>query len=367
MHIHRMGEEAQSTMKIVTGYLPLLAALGILALSLGVGLLMRRLLLRPLMRLAKRTKTGADDILVESLSTPLPIWFLLLGVFIAARVVGIPAVAAPVLQRVVLAVLIGSITLWAANLVARLLYLGGHKATSATGVVRNLARIAIIVVGALVLFNTLGVSLAPLVTTVGLGGLAVALGLQNTVANLFAGMELTLEGNIRVGDFVKLESGEEGWVEDIHWRTTRVRTLFNQSILIPNGQLVDSVVSNYHLPTKSFVLLIPVGVHPESDLEHVERVALAVARTIEKTVEGGIPDAEPLVRFNAIAGATIDFNVILRVQEFRATFLIRHEFIKLLTRTFAEEGIVIPFPTQVIKVEPATVARQWTDPHSHSP
>ncbi len=345
-------------MKVVTGYLPLLASVAIVLLSLGLGYLARRTVLVRLARAAGKTPWAADEILVDSLRNHLPLWFLLGGAFVATRIAGVPPWLSPIIDKLLLATLIVSLSLWAGNLVARLLHRGGEKATSATGVVRNLARIAVLIVGGLVLVNTLGISLAPVVTTVGLGGLAVALGLQKTVSNLFAGMELMLEGNIRVGDFVRLESGEEGWVDDIHWRTTRVRTLFNQSVLIPNSQLADSVVSNYHLPTKSFVLLVKVGVHPASDLERVERVTVAVARTILKTVAGGLPDFDPFVRYNAFGESTIDFNVILRVQEFADTFLIRHEFIKLLTRTFAREGIVIPFPTRVIAREPTATTQR---------
>lgn len=164
-------------------------------------------------------------------------------------------------------------------------------------------------------------------------------------------MEITIEGNIRVGDFVKLESGEEGYVEDIHWRTTRVRTLFNIAVLIPNRQLVDSVVTNYHLPSKSFMLLVEVGVHPASDLDEVEEVTLRVAREVMRTVPGGVPEFAPFLRYHTFGDSRIDFNVILRVEEFTDNFRVRHEFIKALTRAFADEGISIPFPTQIVRLE----------------
>jgi small-conductance mechanosensitive channel len=126
----------------------------------------------------------------------------------------------------------------------------GARGTPATGAIRYAVVTAVLAVGTLMALGTLGISIAPLVTTVGIGGLAVALGLQETLANLFAGMQITLAGDIHVGDFIRLESGEEGYVEDVHWRETRMRTFANNLVLIPNGRLVKSVVTNYNRPSR---------------------------------------------------------------------------------------------------------------------
>ena len=162
--------------------------------------------------------------------------------------------------------------------------MGAGAVAPATGVVRYAIKILVLAVGGLVLLSTLGISVTPVLTTVGIGGLAVALGLQDTLANLFAGMQVTLAGNMRVGDFIKLETGEEGYIEDIHWRAIRVRTLPNNFVLIPNSRLAQSVVTNYHRPSKDLAVLVQVGVHYSSDLDKVERVTREVARTVMKTV-----------------------------------------------------------------------------------
>jgi small-conductance mechanosensitive channel len=163
-------------------------------------------------------------------------------------------------------------------------------------------------------------------------------------------MQVTLAGNVRVGDFIKLESGEEGFIEDIHWRATRVRTLPNNFVLIPNSRLAQSVVTNYSLPSADLAVLLDVGVHYASDLEQVERVTREVARTIMKTVPGGVPDFDPFIRYHTFGASSIDFTVILRAREFTDRFLVKHEFVKALARRFAQEGIVIPFPIRAINL-----------------
>jgi small-conductance mechanosensitive channel len=342
-------------MSILLDHLPAIAATASILLSILSGLLARQVLLGRLARLADSTTTQVDDAFVASLKRPLPVWFLLGGVHVALRFVPTSPETASLLAKVVLSAFILSVTFWGANLCSRLLQLGGAAsgttAAPATGVIRYATKIIVLAIGGLVLLSTLGISVTPVLTTMGIGGLAVALGLQETLANLFAGMQITLAGNIRLGDFIKLESGEDGYVEDIQWRATRVRTLSNSFVLIPNSRLAQSVFTNYSMPSKDLAVLIQLGVHYASDLEHVERVVCDVARTIMKSVPGGVPDFEPFIRYHTFGDSSIDFTVILRAQEFTDNFLVKHEFIKALACTFAKEGIVIPFPIRAINLE----------------
>lgn len=341
----------------------LLAAAGAIVLSILLGVLARHVLLGRMARLATGTTSKADDVFVSSLKRPLPIWFLLGGIHVALRIVEASPQIDSLLDKLQVSAFILSITAWAAGLSSSLLKQGlfatGSTSAPAAGVIRNTVKIAVFLSGGLVLLSTFGISVAPILTTVGIGGLAVALGLQETLTNLFAGMQLTIAGNLRVGDYIKLESGEMGYVEDIQWRAARMRTLSNYVVLIPNGRLAQSVVTNYDLPSKDMAILVEVGVHYASDLEQVERLTRDVARTIMKTVPGGVPDFDPFIRYHTFSDSSIDFTVILRAQTFTDGFLIKHEFIKALARTFAAEGIVIPFPIRAINLtqERATDAR----------
>lgn len=342
-------------MSFVQEHLTGLTALGIVVGAVLLGLLLRVLLLRRLAALAARTSLAVDDALVESLRRPLPLWFGLLGLYAATRLLTLPAEVARIEGRLFSALLIVSLTLWLADVAVRLISLaasrGSAESAPLAGAVQLVVRGTVLATGALVLLSSLGISVTPVLTTVGIGGLAVALGLQDTVSNLLAGVHLTLAGNLRVGDFVKLESDEEGVIEDISWRATRIRMLANNTVVIPNGRLAQSVVTNFDQPSRDLAVLVPVGVHYASDLERVEAVTVEVARDVLKRTPGGVPEFEPFIRYHTFGGSSIDFTVILRARSLGDTFLVKHEFVKALARRYAAEGVVIPFPIRALDVD----------------
>src|SRR5437588_5670852 len=148
----------------------------------------------------------------------------------------------------------------------------------------NITRLVVFVVGVLVILQTLGISITPLLTALGVGGLAVALALKDTLANLFAGIHLIAAKYIRGGDYVRMDSGEEGYVVDITWRHTSLRQLPDNLILVPNARLATAVLTNYHEPQRGLRVSVPVGVSYHSDLEVVERVTVEVAREVMREV-----------------------------------------------------------------------------------
>jgi small-conductance mechanosensitive channel len=335
----------------IVPYLRELTAVAVLLLSAVAGWLARRLLLTKLARIAERSASRRDDELLASLRRPLPLWAILGGTYLALRIVAPPPQLAAWSSQVLLTVFVVSLTWWAVDAVGRQLVTRtgtSDAAVPVAGVVRRTVQGVVIVTGALVLLGSFGISVAPVLTTLGIGGLAVALGLQDTLANLFAGIHLTLAGNIRVGDFVRLESGEEGYVQDIRWRATCLHTLPNNLVVIPNSRLAQTVVTNYDLPGKQEAVLLQVGVAYSSDLAHVERVAIDASRRVLRSVPGGVADFEPFIRYHSFGESSIDFTVIARGQQHSDQFLVKHELVKELASAFAAEGIVIPFPIRAL-------------------
>jgi small-conductance mechanosensitive channel len=188
-------------MSLLAPHLRVLAAAAVLALSVLAGFLVRRFLLTRLSGLAGHTERTSDDHLLGSLRRPLPVWGSLAGIYLALRIAEPPPQLMAWSAKALLATFIASVTLWAADLGGRLLAprAAARDARSApvAGVVRRTVQALVVLTGGLVLLGSLGISIAPLLTTLGIGGLAVALGLQDTLANLFAGIHLTLAGNIR--------------------------------------------------------------------------------------------------------------------------------------------------------------------------
>lgn len=213
------------------------------------------------------------------------------------------------------------------------------------------AKIVFVAVGGMIILDNLGISLTPLLTTLGIGSLAVAIALQDTLGNFFAGLHIKADRPIQVGHFVRLESGEEGYVAHIGWRSTRIRMLPNNMVVVPNSKLVQSIITNYHLPEQELAVLVAVGVHYDSDLEKVERVTVEVAKEVLQTVPGGVPGFQPFIRYHTFGDSSINFTVILRANEFVGSFAVKHEFIKRLQARYQREGITIPFPIRTIHFE----------------
>ncbi|MDP5121586.1 MAG: mechanosensitive ion channel family protein [Spirosomaceae bacterium] len=222
------------------------------------------------------------------------------------------------------------------------------KSLPKSSILLNLINVLLGLIGLLFILQYLGISILPALTALGVGGLAVALALQDTLSNLFAGLQLVASKKIKVGDYLILSANEEGILEDISWRNSTIRTLINHIIIIPNGTLASSIVKNFALPDTENSILIPVGVAYDSDLEHVERVTIEVAKKIQETIEGATRNHQPFTRYNLFADSSINFNVVLRGDNFASQFLMRHEFIKALHKRYEQEGIEIPFPIRTL-------------------
>lgn len=250
-----------------------------------------------------------------------------------------------------------SLTIFLANLAASGIRHYAKKkdlAVPMTSLTENVARLAVFTVGFLLVLNNVGVQITPLLTALGIGSLAVALALQDTLTGLFSGFYLVASRDFQPGDYIQVVGGREGYIVDIGWRHTHIRELPGNLILVPNAELVKATVVNTYRPSKDLAVLLQVGVAYGSDLEHVERVTVEVARDVMKTVKGGVPEFEPFIRYHTFGASSIDFTVILRGQEFTDQFLIKHEFIKRLQSRYRQERIEIPFPQRVVHLQSAT-------------
>ncbi len=325
------------------------------AVSLGfivVLLIVRSVSFRILHRWAGKTATKADDMIMESFRVPSVFWALALGVYLGIEVSDLPARYALPIARMIHVLIILSVTFALAKLSVKAVhqYVGkSNLPISATGLASGVMQGAIYGIGILIVLSLLGISITPMITALGVGGLAVALALQDTLANLFAGIHVLTEKSVRIGDFIRLESGQEGYVDDITWRTTRVRMLPNNIVVVPNSKLAQSVVTNYYLPEKQMSLLIPISVSYACDPEQVERVLVEEAKEGAKNIPGLLAEPEPFVRFiPGFSESSLDFTLICQVAEFTDQYLAQHELRKRIFKRFKAEGIEIPFPQRTV-------------------
>jgi small-conductance mechanosensitive channel len=322
-----------------------------LALSFAIGYVAAATILVRVRRSLSEERLKFVAPSIEIIRRRLPWWSLLIGVWVAAGYWPLTSEAALLVGRAVFVAGAASVTLALAAIASESIDACRSAVAPSlpvSSLTRSIAWGLVAVIGLLVILNGLGLSITPMLTALGVGGLAVALALQEPLANFFAGLFLTLAGQVRVGDYVKLDSGEEGYVADFSWRSTRLRMLANNLILVPNARLAQAIVVNHHLPARDLAVLVEVGVDYSSDLAHVESVVADVGREVMTVVSGGVADFVPFIRYHTFADSSINFTVILRAAEFTDQYLVKHEFIKRLHERFSREHIVIPFPIRTL-------------------
>jgi small-conductance mechanosensitive channel len=323
------------------------AALSVLvmAAAYGAGQVLRFVVQSRLGVLARRTPGQWDDALFSAVGRRVPFWSLLIGVYVAAGLWPLTSHFATLVDKGLYVAAAASLTFLVSEVLVRLVR-AQRSATDAslrtTTLTENVVKIVVVILGLLVVLNGLGLSITPMLTALGVGGLAIALALQDTLSNLFAGLYLTAAKQIRIGNYIRLASGEEGYLVDIDWRASRLRQLSNNTVLIPNAKLSQSIVTNYHIPEQELAIVIEASVDYTSDLEKVEQITKEVGREVMKEVAGGVRTHEPVVNFHTLGDPGIGFSVILRGREFVDQFPIKHEFVKRLHRRYAAEGIAIP-------------------------
>ncbi len=326
--------------------------LGFVVGGLVLGFLMEFVVIRRAHKLAARSRFKWDDVLIGSVRGLATLGFGAGGVYLALNVGALDPLLVSTTQRVLMVLVLGSVVIAATRAVGGAVEMVSDRpggAIKSPTLVVNLARMAVGILGLFFILQNLGIDITALITALGIGGIAVALALQDTLGNLFAGIQIIVSKQVRQGDYIRLSSGEEGWVTDVMGRSTTIQTFPDGNLVtVPNSLLASSIVKNLSKPRRALWVTLEVGVSYDSDLEHVEAVALEVAEQVLAEVDGGVPGEDPIVRYHTFGDSSINFDVRMMVREFRSQGPVRHEFIKRLHRRFGDEGIEIPFPIRTV-------------------
>lgn len=321
--------------------------------------LLKRFIFFRLKLWARHTKTQWDDIMIDALSFPLNVLIFASGLVVLENLMPFPPKADHAATMILQGCVIFSIVMFIDRLAVVLIQQYASKSffnQISPGLAKGIVRGFVVVLGALIFLDLIGISVTPILASLGIGSLAVALALQDTLSNFFAGVYVAVDKPVQEGDFVKLENGDEGYVIDVGWRSTRLKTRSENVVVIPNSKLIGSTITNYYLPTKEMNATVSIGVHYSSDLEKVERVSLEIARELIKTFPGAVSDFEPVVRYSAFADSSINFVVVMRVKEVSEAGVLQHEYIKKAHERFKKEGIEIPYPMRTLELSAGTTA-----------
>ncbi len=319
-----------------------------------LGLILEIVLRSELNRSFKNAKWEGFRIITTPFKGLITFVFTMAGFYMSILYVNIGESELKIIHKVIVIVVIIFMTIIFSRVVVALekQYLEKvAKVLPHTTLIGNITRLFIYLMGFLVLMDTLGVSITPILTAMGVGGLAVALALQKTLSNLFSGLYIIASKEVEPGQYVKLSSGEEGYVMDITWRSTMIKDLTDYMIIIPNSKLAETIISNYSRPEKEMSILVPVGVGYESNLTYVEKVTKEVVRKLMNEVDGGVKDFIPEIRFHTFADSSINMTVVLRIKEYADHYSIRNEFVKRLHARYNKEGINLPFPIRTVEMK----------------
>ena len=337
--------------------------IAILLVSMAAGVALSQLVFARLRTVVSRVTDGSYPLVQRALRGIPTVWGMLLGGYIAIEILPFHPKVIQFLETVFNAIVVLSLTIMGARLLSGLLTQKVQKTAgtfASTSILVTTIELIVYITGSLFLLQTFGVSITPLLTALGVGGLAVALALQDTLSNLFSGINILLSKQIKITDYVKLSTGEEGTVVDMNWRNTTIKLPSDNMVVVPNQKIASSILTNYALPHTECSIVIPVGVSYNSDLEQVEKVTAAVAKEVLQDTEGGVDSFDPFIRYGSFAPSSITFNVILRVKSVTNQALIQHEFIKRLHLRYRQEGIEIPFPTTSVRLQQAPLPDEAT-------
>jgi len=332
-----------------------LTSLVIVAAFVALAFVVKLLMQRVVSFFTKKTKTILDDLIVRAVKTPVFIALIVAGVWIGIS--RLPELVAyiPFIHKIFSCIYIIIIALLVAGIANAILTWYGTEIAVRTEsdiddkLIPLLRRVVTFIVYAFALIFILqvfGVPITSLLTVLGVGSLAVALALQPTLTNFLAGTYVMSDAVIRTGDYIMLDSGHEGTVEEIGWRTTKLRHWQGNLIIMPNSKMSDAVIIDYEKPDKSMSFSLDCGVSYESDLEKVEKITLEVAKEILVKCPEGAKDFEPVVRFKSFGDSNINFSIVLKSADRAGQFVIKHEFIKSLHSRFQKESIDIQYPVR---------------------
>ncbi|MEP7353348.1 MAG: mechanosensitive ion channel family protein [Acidobacteriota bacterium] len=328
------------------------------------GLTLRRIFLSRMLAWGRGSSARLDGIFGDALRGPWTLWTAILGLYAATEVSDLPVRFTHVTDRLLLALWIISLTWVLARLSGGLVRIHGARADGTAGsgtLPQVLTSVVVGMLGALTLLNMFGIDVRPWLAALGVGGLAVALALQDTLSNFFAGFYVSVAGQIRVGDFVQLEGGPKGYVYDIGWRTTTLRELTNNLVIIPNNKLSQSIITNYHFPDSRTVLSIPVSAANENDAAQVENTLVDIVKKAAAEVPGILLTPPPRARLLGF-GDSLQFTLAVQIESYEMQFDIQDELRKRILLRFRQDRIIIPAPVRAVAIQqPTPLATEAAD------
>lgn len=334
------------------------AILGAFLLAAGTLSLVLRIILR---QLNKRFPDGLASQIIRSAKNSLVVFVCLQGVFLSVITLPYLATWTPIIGKIWVSIIVLQVAYGLISVINGIALWYSRKLANRPGtayydtlipMVRRVFTVVIYGIATMIALDTLGVSISPLLGGLGISGLAVALALQPTLSNFFAGTYVLADRAISVGDYIALQGGPEGYVIQIGWRSTKVRTWLNNLVIVPNSTLAETIVTNYQEPEPTMNVLVYCGVSYSANLDDVERISLEVANELIANSPAAVEGESPWFGYERFADSNVEFWIFVKAKDRVASFSINSELMKRLHSRFSEEGIEINYPVRKLVFSP---------------
>ncbi|MDR1942533.1 MAG: mechanosensitive ion channel family protein [Endomicrobium sp.] len=307
-----------------------------------IGFLFKKYVAKFIQSILAKTGFVLDSRIVVVSSSYISFWFFLIALYVGLLKAPVNIVNV-VVHKFFCGVFAFSVVVLVASVVSRFFRKSVHERIGS-----NIIKFSIIFIGLILILNQVGIKLTPILTTLGIGTVSLAFALNDTLSNFVAGINILANKQISMGDYIKLDSGQEGTVIEINWRTTLIREISNAVIIIPNSKVLSAVVTSFQFEKAEITASVSCGVAYGSDLECVEKIAKLAAQEIIDKYRDSVKTYVPVVLFKNFADSSINFTLFFRVKNIYAKAFMQSEVLKNLYKKLGEAKIEIPLPQRVV-------------------
>jgi MscS family membrane protein len=302
------------------------------------------------------TKTELDDRILKRITPTLSLFLIFLGIYLAFLTLPLHEKISRLLSGGLFMANVAIVCILFYRILHEILLWyeerqqeGEHGSFSRqmTPVVEKVTMLFIIGGALMVVLKHFNYDILSLVTALGIGSLAIGMAAKDTLAHVISGFTLMLDRPFRIGDRIQLASGQVGDVQDIGLRSTKIKTLDNQLLIIPNSDLCNTMLTNQAFPDQRIKGRINVGVSYGSDAEQVKTLLVAIAFEVEEVLKEPLPEAF----FVSFGESSLNMAVFFWVEEYSLLFATTDKINSRILSRFREEGIEIPFPTRTIQMQ----------------
>ena len=311
---------------------------------------------RYILFLVKKTKTNLDDKLIEAVNHPIFYLLIFLGVYFGLTHLELSEKVSFYLGNTVLSLIYLGVGVIVARVSSIFVSSWGKKWAKKTKATldddllpwaHKTISVVIYIIVFLIILKRWNVDITGLMAGLGIAGLAIGFAVKDSLANLFGGIAMILDKNIKVGDKIKINDKTSGIVKDIGLRSTKLRSFDNEVIIIPNGKLVNSQIQNFVLPDPKARANINFSVEYGSDIEKVKAVVLNAMKNVEHVLK----DPEPSVNFLEMGESSLNFVCRVWVDHYNKAYSTKVKATEVIYNTLNKEKIGIPFPTRTVYVD----------------